>query len=222
MAASQMDNNHPGEAPQTTQRQQEPDIPQSTPNPMASKDIAVSMSIIAALLYISRYQLDFTTIWRGIPLFLVLKFPTFLMTHYVLELHCSLKLARKPPFKGQDCNLAALLAVSAFVVYHRGEIGMAFLGYQAESWYWIGYWLEWWTGIIGFLFYLFGCTPLNKTRATLKSEHGVQAGSSGDVCVELENLSPAETLDVAGIRHGFVCRYRKHLKESLSVISDRP
>ncbi|KAK8052179.1 hypothetical protein PG993_003564 [Apiospora rasikravindrae] len=76
----------------------------------------------------------------------------------ILDTHNDLQRFYKPPFKGQDCFLASVLAVCAFVIYHQGRIGLEFFNYQAEVWFWVGYWFEWWTGIVAALSYVSGCT----------------------------------------------------------------
>ncbi|KAK7956005.1 uncharacterized protein PG986_005227 [Apiospora aurea] len=130
-----------------------------TPKSGPSQLIAVGTTAVTALLYVSRHHVleltDQPTAWL---LFVLLKLASLGLGAILLCARNELQNFYKPPFKGQECFLASLLAVCAFVIYHQGRIDLAFFNYQAEGCFWIGYWFEWWTGIVSALSYVFGCT----------------------------------------------------------------
>ncbi|KAK8010266.1 hypothetical protein PG990_009231 [Apiospora arundinis] len=186
--------------PQATQRQQDPNPSRSSwasPKPLASKDTVLYMGLLVALLFICRQQLDSITI-TSIPLFVFLKFWTLFLSRYVQDLHHA---------------LAALLAVIGFVILQQGRLGLGFFTYQAEACYWIGYWLEWWTGVIGFLFSLLGCTTDDETRYVPGSlfSFGPQANGVGGVGVELGALPPPYSDEAIGRRLGCIGRFRSYI-----------
>ncbi|KAK7996790.1 ribosome biogenesis protein nsa-2 [Apiospora arundinis] len=118
-----------------------------------------------------------------------------------------------PPFLYHDPKLAALLAVIGFVILQQGRLGLAFFAYQAEACYWIGYWLEWWTGVIGFLFSLLGCATDDETRYVPGSlfSFGPQANGPGGVGVELGVLPPPYSDEAIGRRLGCIGRFRSYI-----------
>lgn len=99
------------------------------------------------------------------------------------------------PDKWYDCAVASLLAICAFVLYHEGQIGWAFLVYQATLCYWIGYCLEWCTGIVALLFSVFDCPT------SLGRRHVSQDKLLDD--------------DQRNIRYTVIGRFMKHLEKHL-------
>ncbi|KAK8060523.1 hypothetical protein PG996_010453 [Apiospora saccharicola] len=172
-------------APQTEERQTEPNDPaptrQATMRAVATQDVTVLMGFIAASLAISRSHIPDPTTLSSIALFILLQPLIWIMGNYVVHMHRFVRDHHDLPWKRNDCHVASVLAICAWVLYHEGKISWAFFTYQAMSCYWIGYWLEWWTGIVALLFSVFN----TGNPSTLGRHDGAQSrirlrGTDGD------------------------------------------
>ena len=131
----------------------------ASPHPEISRHIAVCMAMIVANLLITRQFIQDLITTPSIVLFVLLKLSAWCLGSYVLWSHWKLQRSyRRTSATGHDWHGAPLLAISALVIYRQGKIDMASLTYQADACFWVGYWLEWWTGILVSIFSLFGCT----------------------------------------------------------------
>ncbi|KAK8052537.1 hypothetical protein PG993_003922 [Apiospora rasikravindrae] len=115
MADSDGHAKHPEEALQTsTQHRPGLEITSlsrtSSGSSQNSKDIAVFMAMIAAMLAIS-FQIQSLTAISSIALFVLLRVLIWTMGNYVYELHEDIHKAYSLPFKWLDCNVASYLAV---------------------------------------------------------------------------------------------------------------
>ncbi|KAK8127398.1 hypothetical protein PG984_008506 [Apiospora sp. TS-2023a] len=161
------------EPPQAGQRRQAQNPPESgwvTPDSAPSQATMAGMAITAAVLCVSHHRAQELDSYYTTCLFVLLKLTSLFWAFFTLDMHGGLQTRYEPPFKGQECPLAAVLAVCASVIYRHGEIGLAFFTYQAEMWFWAGYWFEWWTGIIAALSYLFGCTTRKERPFVLEDK----------------------------------------------------
>ncbi|KAK8080760.1 hypothetical protein PG997_008578 [Apiospora hydei] len=172
-----------------------------TPMSGPSQLIAVCTTAVAALLYVSRHHIPELTDQPTTWLFGLLKFASLGLGAIILDAHSELQHLYKSPFKGQECSLASALAVCAFVIYHQGGIGLAFFSYQAEVCFWIGYWFEWWTGIVAALPYVFGCTSRKDKPFTVgePASPGIyRDGGAAAMAAELVDPPPAYPTESVG------------------------
>lgn len=141
----------------------------------ATQDATVFMAFIACSLVVSRYHVQNGIGGLNIALLIFLRGLNWFMGNYVIHRLRPMHDQYNLPNKRHDCAVASLLAICAWVLYHEGQIGWAFVANQATSCYWIGYWLEWWTGIVALLFSVFGCSTGNDKPYTLGRRHMPQA-----------------------------------------------
>ncbi|KAK8059278.1 hypothetical protein PG996_009208 [Apiospora saccharicola] len=175
--------------------------PRFTQSPVASKDILAFMGITIALLAISSYHVQDLSAITDMSLFVLLKLLSWTMGRCVLRLHHS-SLYHSPPIPYQsslrrqtdDHELAALLAVCGLVIYQQGGIGLTFFSYQAEMCFWLGYWFEWWTGILSSLLHVSGCTSDNQEPFTSDGHH--EEPQTGDTTGAKDENKPEHELEV--------------------------
>ncbi|KAK8033471.1 hypothetical protein PG991_002869 [Apiospora marii] len=182
-------------APQATKCQPEPNDPvPSNSTTRITQDVIVFMGFIACSLAICHHHLQYEPTASRIALLTVLRCLNWFMGLYVVRRHEPIHEHYNLPNQRYDCSVASLLAIGAFVLYHEGQVGWAFLVSQATLCYWIGYWLEWWTGIVALLFSVFDCP------AGLGRRH-----------VSRDDLLDDD--DKRNIRHTVIGRFVKYLEE---------
>lgn len=223
----------PGGAPQTTtQPRPRPDmaaLSQASPDP--SRDSKVIAVFMATLAMSRHYIQDLSTI-SSISAFILLKVSTGTMGSFVLHVHDSAQRSymHKFPSKWLDCNVASLLALCAYVLYNQGQIGVSFFTYHSTLCYWIGYWLEWWTGIVGLVFSVFGCTADSSNRLYIPAgDHAVQVGmepepsmigSDGDAGIGLNEPPPAYSTTSTDTRLDCIPRFLLYIAHQCYLFAD--
>ncbi|KAK8134559.1 hypothetical protein PG984_006571 [Apiospora sp. TS-2023a] len=72
----------------------------------------------------------------------------------LLVTHSRLRQQYRTPFRahmairvGIDCACWLPIFCNIFLQQYEYEFGMALMTYQLEMCFWVGYWIEWWTGI---------------------------------------------------------------------------
>ncbi|KAK7958115.1 hypothetical protein PG996_010441 [Apiospora saccharicola] len=191
-------------------------------SPDSSQDgkvIAVFMAMIMATLAVSRHYIQDLSTISSIFAFILLKVSTWTMGGFVLYSHdlTQQSYMHEFPSRWLDCNVASLLALCAYVIYNQGHIGLAFFTYHASLCYWAGYWLEWWTGVVGLAFSVFGCTAVISNRpSTPPGDHAVQAGmkpgpsalgSDEDAGAEMGERPPAYSTEPTDAREWCISRF---------------
>ncbi|KAK7926976.1 hypothetical protein PG985_003974 [Apiospora marii] len=199
-----------------------------------SKVIVVFMAMIMVTLAMSRHYIQDLSSLSSIVAFILLRSSTWTMGGFVLSVHdwTQQSYMHKFPSKWLDCNVASLLALCAYVVFHQGHIGLAFFTHHATLCYWIAYWLEWWTGMTGLVFSVCGCTAvIGKSPYTSAGDgHAAQAGmekpepsaldSGHDAGVEREERPPAYSTEPADAREWCIPRFVFYISRQYNIFGN--